>query len=191
MGMVWQSAASCGEPEDGTQPGCFSDRYDASYSAAEALEAGGDDFIRKPFVMRELSAKFGRILRGQHECPMTLFLRCPRTYQVFVDNREVRLTRVEFDLLPTCAANPRNGMAPRTADECGIPSRNGDTAQAIIYAICVENWRKTPITRLSSNHGTGEATPSGRVFILMRQLCDDNSQNRIKMLVLTCQKDGL
>lgn len=75
---------------------------DSSYSVVEALGAGGDDYIRKPFALRELAARVRAHLRRvtvrfNEELPMIRVY--PDTYRVFVNDREVDLTRMEFDLL--------------------------------------------------------------------------------------------
>ena len=120
-------------PKTAHSPVVFLTGYDASYSAAEALEAGGDDFIRKPFVMRELSARIRAHLRrvAARMPDDTVSLRViPRTYQVFVDNREVRLTRVEFDLLAHLCSEPRKwyGTQELLTSVWNYPHGIGDTA---------------------------------------------------------------
>lgn len=85
-----------------------------SYTAAEALEAGGDDYIRKPFAVRELLARIRAHLRRSNnfEDDDTPFLRIiPGTYQVFVDAREISLTRIEFDLLNFLCHTPNRWHA--------------------------------------------------------------------------------
>ncbi len=73
---------------------------DSPYGVVEALNAGGDDYIRKPFAVRELAARVRAQLRRSafNESIPTIRL-LPLTHQVFVNEREVELTRVEFDLL--------------------------------------------------------------------------------------------
>lgn len=72
------------------------------------LEAGADDYLSKPFDLRELELRIEALLRraaaknGQAE-PMELRvgnLRLDRrTFKAYVDNREVQLTPVEYELL--------------------------------------------------------------------------------------------
>lgn len=71
-------------------------------TAVEALNAGGDDFLRKPIYPRELAARVRAHIRRSvqisgGENPTIRIL--PSSYRVFVNDREISLTRVEFDLL--------------------------------------------------------------------------------------------
>lgn len=81
-------------------PVIFLTAHNTTYSVADALEAGGDDYIRKPFAIRELAARIRAHLRRakQNESVPNLHI-LRKTYQVFLNNREVFLTRIEFDLL--------------------------------------------------------------------------------------------
>lgn len=84
-------------------PIVFITAHDSPTTIAEALEAGGDDFIRKPFVLREFTARLRAHLRRveRHDpkdsLPTIRIFAGMRT--VLVDGREVDLTQVEYDLL--------------------------------------------------------------------------------------------
>lgn len=100
--------------------------------AVRALEAGGDDYIRKPFAVKELTARLRAHLRrasvmsdnspalhiNQHTC------------QVFVDDREISLTRIEFELLRFMSQTPHKWHS--TEDLLGgvwnYPDGVGDSA---------------------------------------------------------------
>lgn len=84
-------------------PVVFMTGEDAPYTVAEALAAGGDDYIRKPFVVRELMARLRAHLRrvrnsaAPHALPVIQIQAAAR--KVLVDQRPVALTQVEYELL--------------------------------------------------------------------------------------------
>ena len=76
------------------------------------LSVGADDYVTKPFSPRELVARIKAALRRQHSSSSlrdrnVLVFRHVRidtgSRQVWVDDREIELTAIEFDLLKTLA----------------------------------------------------------------------------------------
>lgn len=79
------------------------------------LELGADDYITKPFSLRELTARMKAVLRrtnADHEDhddevlirgDMSINL---STYEVFIDDKKVNLTPTEFKILVTLAQKP-------------------------------------------------------------------------------------
>ncbi len=81
-------------------PILFLTAQDTAASVVKALDAGGDDYMSKPFAVRELSARIRAHLRrssGTGELPTLRVVFSSR--QVFLNGLEVTLTPVEFDLL--------------------------------------------------------------------------------------------
>lgn len=86
------------------------------------LSVGADDYVTKPFSPRELVARIKAALRriqpgkgDDHPEQILSFLHVridPQARQVWVDDREIELTAVEFDLLKTLAEN-RNRVLTR------------------------------------------------------------------------------
>jgi DNA-binding response OmpR family regulator len=94
-----------------------------SHDVVAGLEAGADDYVRKPFVVKELSARIRALLRRTHEPPgsnATNALPQIPTRQfgslsvqreagtVLVDGEPVALTRTEFHLL--CELSDHAGL---------------------------------------------------------------------------------
>lgn len=100
--------------------------------ALKALEVGGDDYLRKPFAIRELTARIRAHLRrvNQMQDHFPSVQINPDTYQVFVENREITLTRMEFDLLYFMINSPKKWHATNDllANVWNYPDGVGDTA---------------------------------------------------------------
>ena len=90
---------------------------DAIEDRVAGLEAGADDYLVKPFALRELQARIRALLRRSqvsHEvlgyADLTLDL---TTRSVTRDKRVIPLTRTEFDLLELLLAQRRAGARLR------------------------------------------------------------------------------
>ncbi len=97
------------QPQTAHTPIIFLTGNNSPHSVVDALNSGGDDFIRKPFVPRELAARVRAHIRRatyytESDVPTIRIL--PNQYRVFVNDREVSLTRVEFDLLSYLSIAP-------------------------------------------------------------------------------------
>lgn len=85
-----------------------------------ALDAGGNDYVAKPFGIGELLARLRALLRiqAETESPPSRYVAGALTIdlqarEVHVQGRPVRLTPKEFDLLAQLAANPGKVMTHR------------------------------------------------------------------------------
>lgn len=144
-------------------PIIFMTAHNSVYTVADALEAGGDDYVRKPFSMRELAARIRAHLRRikRHEDMPTLRF-VAKSHQVFLDQREISLTRVEFDLLYHLCMTPGAWYTTQTLlEEVWLyPGGVGDAALVRNHIRNVrrkleENPDKPAI--IQSRHGRGYA----------------------------------
>jgi two-component system, OmpR family, response regulator RegX3 len=83
------------------------------------LELGADDYVVKPFGLRELIARIRAVTRRTHERPADAPLRVgtlevdTRARRVHMDGRKVELTPKEFDLLAALAQDPGAAVSRR------------------------------------------------------------------------------
>jgi DNA-binding response OmpR family regulator len=119
-------------PQTARTPILFLNNSDSPYGVADALEAGGDDYLRKPFALRELTARIrAHLRRVSHLSDELPCLRIePDNLAVFVNERRVMLTQVEFDLLLFLCSAPNQLHTTQTLlnDVWQYPRGTGDTA---------------------------------------------------------------
>jgi two-component system alkaline phosphatase synthesis response regulator PhoP len=75
----------------------------------KGLELGADDYISKPYDLRELRARIRALLRRaglESELQFGNLRIVPSTREVYLDDHPVTLSKVEFDLLVTLAQYP-------------------------------------------------------------------------------------
>jgi DNA-binding response OmpR family regulator len=68
------------------------------------LDLGADDYLSKPFHLAELNSRIKSLLRRRKSQGLKIITTdnlkiVPENFQVFVDEKEIELTRKEFDLL--------------------------------------------------------------------------------------------
>jgi DNA-binding response OmpR family regulator len=99
----------------GTLPVILLTARDSEVDTVVGLEAGADDYVRKPFSLAELVGRVGALLRrrrldaSEREAPRMSVAGLdidPLARTVHADGREVRLTAAEFDLLVLLAGAP-------------------------------------------------------------------------------------
>jgi two-component system KDP operon response regulator KdpE len=93
---------------------------DQEKTKIEALDAGADDYVTKPFSVDELMARIRANLRRQKEVSAGQSLIDDGDFRIDLDahsvtvsGREVRLTPKEFDLLVYLAQHPRKVISTR------------------------------------------------------------------------------
>ncbi len=82
----------------------------------KALELGADDFVVKPFFVRELTARVQAVQRRETHAKDRLLVYGPvaielASRRVTLDNTPVNLTTLEFDLLAFLAARPGHAFS--------------------------------------------------------------------------------
>ncbi|MCS7071517.1 MAG: response regulator transcription factor [Anaerolinea sp.] len=92
-------------------PIMFLTGHGTTQSVVDALMAGGDDYLRKPFSSRVLIARVRALLRrviDYTDTSVPLIRIRSADYRVFIDSREVHLTRIEFELLKYLCRSPHH-----------------------------------------------------------------------------------
>ena len=90
---------------------------DATENKVEALRAGGDDYVTKPFSLAEIVARIQAILRRTAGVLPGDVLRCAdlvldeRRHEVFRGEAAIVLTATEFSLLRYFMLNPRRVLS--------------------------------------------------------------------------------
>jgi DNA-binding response OmpR family regulator len=86
--------------------------------AAQVLDSGGDDFLRKPFAVKEFNARVRALLRrspNQQQAKTQAMLRLQEEqYRVVINNRQVELTPTEYSLLEYLCAHPDEHFTAET-----------------------------------------------------------------------------
>ncbi len=96
----------------GDTPVVFLTACDEEVSAVMGLDMGADDYVTKPFRLRELLSRIKSVLRrsgrggGEVSLSFGALTICPQRAQVRVAGRELALTALEYRLLLTFAAHP-------------------------------------------------------------------------------------
>jgi two-component system alkaline phosphatase synthesis response regulator PhoP len=100
----------------GTIPVIFLSARSEEFDKVLGLELGGDDYITKPFSIKELKSRIKAVLRradasgGNSNSPQKIQYRgvelFPEYYSLKVDSIEVELTKTEFGILEIFLRNP-------------------------------------------------------------------------------------
>jgi len=99
--------------EGNTIPIIFLTAKDTENDMLTGFSVGGDDYISKPFSLKEVSARIKAVLkRGPVETKQAERLETAgiilnfQTKELFIDSRGIPLTKTEFEILSLLASNP-------------------------------------------------------------------------------------
>ena len=95
---------------------------DAVDDRVDGLDAGADDYLVKPFALRELLARLRALLRrtdpgGPRRCGFGDLVLDPRAREVRRGERRIELSRTEFLLLELFLEHPRQVLTRSTIFE--------------------------------------------------------------------------
>jgi DNA-binding response OmpR family regulator len=116
-----------------TTPILLMSRHQGAHYAAQALDSGADDYLRKPFATRELKARVRALLRRTqtyHTNGRPVLRLDARSNTVWIDDRTISLTPTEFGLLShLCTESDEHHTAHSLLEQVwNYPPGDGDTA---------------------------------------------------------------
>jgi two-component system response regulator MtrA len=116
-----------------TTPILLMSRHQGAHYAAQALDSGADDYLRKPFATRELKARVRALLRraqSYHTNGLPILRLDARSNTAWVNDRAVSLTPTEFSLLShLCSERDEHHTAYSLLEHVwSYPPGDGDTA---------------------------------------------------------------
>lgn len=113
-------------------PVLFLSVHQSAQHVAKALDSGGDDYLRKPFVPRELSARVRALLRRARSASggQNVVRLDPNSNSVYLDDRHIILTPTEYGLLEyLCNHQGEHHTANDLLEKLwNYPPGGGDTA---------------------------------------------------------------
>ncbi len=163
-------------------PVIFTTSPDTIHTAADALNAGGDDYLRRPFMAKELAARLRAHLRraafNDQDVVLPVLELNPGNLTVIVNDRPVMLTRVEYELLAFLCNAPHqlHSTERLLADVWQYPNGSGDSA-------LVRNHIRNLRLKLESDpdHPTLIQSRHGRGYTIKAQVCqlDEANEQRV------------
>ena len=140
----------------------------SEHDKVHALRIGGDDYLAKPFGMRELVARVEAALRRAGMEPAAAradrievagLVIDPDRHQAFLDGEDAGLTRTEFRLLLTLAAEPGRALSRDQLQQrvWGTPHRHRDrTVDVCVRKLRLKLDRRSPThTYIQTHYSVG------------------------------------
>jgi two-component system response regulator MprA len=142
-------------------PVLFLTARDALVDRLAGFDAGGDDYLTKPFSLEELIARLRALLRrsGAHEAPRLGAVRLdPAAHALCTDSERVRLTPTEFRILAALWAHPGEAVRRRDLQRAGWPAGaivSDNTLDAYIVRLRRKLRTLPDAPSLTTVHGVG------------------------------------
>lgn len=146
------------DPATRSIPILFLTARDTEEDTVKGLELGADDYIAKPFSLKEVLARVKAVLRRagtSASVPDGLVIEDGRK-QVLVDGSEVSLTKTEYDILKLLKNSPGRVFSRQDILEKVWPEDVIVTERSVDVAIARLRKKIGPFgSRISSRHGFG------------------------------------
>lgn len=142
-------------------PVLFLTARDALVDRLAGFDAGGDDYLTKPFALDELVARLRALMRrtgAPRAASAGGATLDPAGHAIELDGRQVRLTPTEFRLLATLFANPGAAVRRRELMRAGWPAGaivNDNTLDAYILRLRRKLRELPGAPALDTVHGVG------------------------------------
>jgi two-component system OmpR family response regulator len=141
-------------------PVLFLTALDAVHDRVSGFDAGGDDYVTKPFAIAEIIARVGSLHRRSAPAPTQIgsLSLDPASFSLRNGTKEVRLTPTEFRLLAAVAAHPGAVVRRRAAVAAAWPDGtivNENTIDSYIRRVRVKLDQVDSDVRLTTVRGVG------------------------------------
>lgn len=141
-------------------PVLFLTALDAVHDRVSGFDAGGDDYVTKPFAIAEIIARVRSLHRRSKPAPTRIggLTLDPARFSLQTEIGEVRLTPTEFRLLAAVAAHPGTVVRRRAAVAAAWPDGSivhENTIDSYIRRIRVKLGKVDSDVRLTTVRGVG------------------------------------
>jgi two-component system response regulator MprA len=142
-------------------PVIFLTARDALVDRLSGFDAGGDDYVTKPFSLDELIARLRALLRraGTHGAPLLDGVRLdPASHALCTDTQRVPLTPTEFRVLAALWSHPGEAVRRRDLLRAGWPAGaivSDNTLDAYIVRLRRKLRELPEAPSLTTVHGVG------------------------------------
>lgn len=142
-------------------PVIFLTAREALVDRLAGFDAGGDDYVTKPFSLEELIARLRALLRraGAHEAPRVEGVRLdPAAHALCTDSQRVPLTPTEFRIMAALWSHPGEAVRRRDLLRAGWPAGaivSDNTLDAYMVRVRRKLRELPEAPALTTVHGVG------------------------------------